>query len=59
MDKKVFISVRSEEEREKLLNLGFKEVQNSNGLYTFLNDSHKWSFEEKGVKPIAHNSLAI
>lgn len=59
MDKKVFISVRSEEEREKLLNLGFKEVQNSNGLYTFLNDSHKWNFEEKGVKPITHNSLAI
>lgn len=60
MDKKnVFISVRSEEDRQKLLNLGFTEVKNSNGLYTFLNDSHKWNFEEQGVKPIAHDSLAI
>lgn len=59
MDKKVFISVRTEEDRQKLLKLGFKEVQNSNGLYTFLNDSHKRNFEEQGVKPIAHNSLAI
>lgn len=57
--KKVFISVRTEEDRQKLLNLGFTEVQNSNGLYTFLNDSHKWNFEDQGVKPITHNSLAI
>lgn len=58
-NKDVFISVRSEEDRQKLLKAGFVEIKSSNGLFTFINDSHKWNFDENGVRVVRHNSLAI
>lgn len=58
-NKDVFISVRSEEDRQKLLKAGFIEIKSSNGLFTFINDSHKWNFDESGVRVVRHNSLAI
>lgn len=58
-NKDVFISVRSEEDRQKLLKAGFVEIKSSNGLFTFINDSHKCNFDENGVRIVRHNSLAI
>lgn len=61
MDKGPFISVRSEEDRDKLLKLGFTFIEAKDGLYTFLNDSHKWkqNYNNDGVKAIVHNKLSI
>ena len=59
MGNNYFISVRTEEDRQKLLNLGFQEIKNSDGLYTFLNDSHKRNFDAENVHVISHNTLSI
>lgn len=55
----MLISVASEDDRQKLLNAGFKEIKSSDGLFTFVNTSRKFNFDENGVKIIRRNSLTI
>ena len=59
MGNNCFISVRTEEDRQKLLSLGFQEIKNSDGLYTFLNDANKRNFDAENVHVISHNTLSI
>lgn len=53
------ISVFTEEDRQKLLNYGFQEIKNFDGVYTFLNDAHKKNFDIENVHAISHNTLSI
>ena len=59
MGNNCFISVHTEEDRQKLLSLGFQEIKNSDGLYTFLNDARKRNFDAENVHVISHNTLSI
>lgn len=43
MEKGNFILVKDEEQKNKLLKLGFIMVNNSNGIATFLNSPNKMS----------------
>lgn len=50
MDGKSFVCTSDEETRKKLLKEGLIEVQNSNGLYTFiLGENQTFSVDDKKV----------
>lgn len=53
------ISVFTEKDRQKLLSLGFQEIKDSRGVYTFLNDTHKKNFDAENMHIIFHNTLSI
>lgn len=55
--KQNFVSTKDEDTRKLLIKLGFKEIQNSNGLYTFLNDSHLRFSEDIDMSKINYSNM--
>lgn len=56
-----FISTSDEDTRKALLLLGFQEISNTDGLYTFINSSNV-NFAELGIdekKIVFNNMLCI
>lgn len=50
MEQKKFINTSDEETRQKLLEEGFVEVKNSNGVYTFvIGEKQNFSVDKKKV----------
>lgn len=58
MDKTNFVCTSDEETRKKLLEEGFVEVKNSNGIYTFLFDGKK-NFSVDKEKLTFTNNMCI
>lgn len=53
-----FIMTKDKETAEKLIALGFKEIKNGNGVFTFANNT-KLNFDYQETKVVFSNSLCF
>lgn len=57
--KQNFIKTSDKETREKLLKLGYVEIKENGGFYTFINDTTKMNFGEVDKNKICFSNILV